>query len=121
MNSRLSVETADTRGQAVALTVAGPLDMATVPVLEHAVNKAFDDHPKVILDLAGVTFCDSSGLNTLVRLRRRAQHSGGKLLLAASPRQMMRLLTITGADHVFSIYGSLAEAWAAAPGPPPTA
>ncbi|MFD4413470.1 STAS domain-containing protein [Streptomyces sp. NPDC058476] len=119
MNPLLRIDTADTRGQAAALTMAGPLDLATAPVLQHTLDEALNHHPTVILDLTGVTFCDSSGLNTLIRLRRRAHNVGGELLLAAPPRQMMRLLTITGADGVFPIHGSLAEAWQAAPGTPP--
>ncbi|MFE4546509.1 STAS domain-containing protein [Streptomyces sp. NPDC056785] len=61
----------------------------------------------MILDLTGVTFCDSSGLNSLLRLRRRAQDGGGQLALAAPSRQMMRLLTITGAASVIAIYTSV--------------
>ncbi|MFD5814069.1 STAS domain-containing protein [Streptomyces sp. f51] len=120
MNSLLRIDTAGTHSQATALTVAGPLDLNTASILEHTVDEALNHHPTVILNLTGVTFCDSSGLNTLIRLRRRAQHSGGELILAAPTQQMMRLLTITGAHSVFPIHGSLTEAWQAAPGTPPT-
>ncbi|MER7309604.1 anti-sigma factor antagonist [Streptomyces griseoluteus] len=122
MNSLLRIDTADTRSQATALTVTGPVDLANASVLEQTVDEALNHHPTVILDLTGVTFCDSSGLNTLIRLRRRAQHSGGELILAAPPPQMMRMLRITGADSVFTIHGSLAEAWQTHPasGTPPT-
>ncbi|MFE2571783.1 STAS domain-containing protein [Streptomyces mirabilis] len=123
MNSVLRIDTADIRGQTSALRVAGDMDLATVSVLELTVDEVLSDHRTVILDLTGVTFCDSSGLNSLIRLRRRAQDTGGQLILAAPPPQMMRLLTITGTGSVFPIYGSLAEAWQAhpAPGAPPTA
>ncbi|MEU9382867.1 STAS domain-containing protein [Streptomyces sp. NPDC048279] len=123
MKSVLRIDTADIRGQTSALRVAGDMDLATVSVLEHTVDAALGDHRTVILDLTGVAFCDSSGLNTLIRLRRRAQDSGGRLILAAPPPQMMRLLTVTGARNVFAVYGSLVEAWQAhpAPGSPPTA
>ncbi|MFE3169391.1 STAS domain-containing protein [Streptomyces sp. NPDC059224] len=123
MKSVLRIDTADIRGQTSALRVAGDMDLATVSVLEHTVDAALGDHRTVILDLTGVAFCDSSGLNTLIRLRRRAQDSGGRLILAAPPPQMMRLLTVTGARNVFAVYGSLVEAWQAhpVPGSPPTA
>ncbi|MET7301365.1 STAS domain-containing protein [Embleya sp. NPDC005575] len=123
MTSAPRVDIADTRGQTTALTVTGDLDLHTVAVVHHRVADVLGDHPTVILDLTGVTFCDSSGLNTLLRLRRRAQELGGRLVLVAPPRQMLRLLSVTGAVSVFTIHGSLAEAWAAipAPGAPPTA
>ncbi|MFE7776186.1 STAS domain-containing protein [Streptomyces sp. NPDC057445] len=123
MNTLLHVEVADTRGQTRALTVAGDLDLDTAWVLERTVDEVLNDHRTVLLDLTAVTFCDSSGLNTLIRLRRRAQDVGGQLVLVAPPPQMMRLLTITGAGNVFPIHGSLTEAWQAHPasGTPPTA
>ncbi|MFE4703265.1 STAS domain-containing protein [Streptomyces sp. NPDC056738] len=120
MNSLLRIDTTDARSQAAALTVAGPLDLKTTSILEHTVDQAINGRHTVILNLADITFCDSSGLNTLIRLRRHAQHSGGELILAAPPPQMMRLLTVTGANSVFPIYSSLAEAWQAAPSTPPT-
>ncbi|MFF3001039.1 STAS domain-containing protein [Streptomyces sp. NPDC057950] len=121
MISVLPIDTAATRGRPSALKVTGDMGLATASVLEHAVNEVLTDRT-VILDLTDVTFCDSSGLNTLLRLRRRAQDVGGRLILAAPPRQMMRLLTITGAATVFAIYTTLAEALQAppAPGAPPT-
>ncbi|MET8291920.1 STAS domain-containing protein [Streptomyces sp. NPDC005132] len=70
----------------------------------------------MILDLSGVTFCDSSGLNTLLRLRRHDQKVSSHLVLVAPPRQMMRLLTVTGAGSILDIHNSLAEAWAEHPG-----
>ncbi|WP_406005022.1 STAS domain-containing protein [Streptomyces sp. NBC_00637] len=123
MNSALRVDVTDTRGQTTALAVAGELDLNTADVLYDAVAEVLGGHRAAILDLSGVTFCDSSGLNTLLRLRRRTQETGGRLVLAAPPAQMLRLLTITGARTIFTIHGSLAEAWETPPpaATPPTA
>ncbi|MFC8001963.1 STAS domain-containing protein [Streptomyces olivaceus] len=57
-----------------------------------------------------VVFCDSSGFNALLRLRHRALEAGSRLALAAPPDAVGRLLTLTGANTVFPLYGSLAEA-----------
>ncbi|GGR48078.1 anti-sigma factor antagonist [Streptomyces cinereoruber] len=123
MNSVLHLGLVDTRGQTAALAVAGELDLFTAADLGRGVEEVLNEYSTVILDLAGVTFCDSSGLNALLHLRRHAQDTGGQLALAAPPAQMLRLLTLTGMDSVFALYGSLAEAWAAhpTPGAPPTA
>ncbi|MEU4040036.1 STAS domain-containing protein [Streptomyces collinus] len=118
MNAVLHLDAADTRGHANALTVNGPLDHTTAAILDRTVEDALRRHATVILDLTGVTFCDSSGLNTLIRLHRGAHSIGGQLALAAPPAQMMRLLTTTGADRIFPIHGSLAEAWQTHPEPP---
>lgn len=111
MNSALRVDTAETRGQTTALALTGELDLNTATDLYRAVKDALSAYPTTILDLTGVTFCDSSGLNTLIRLRSRARAAGGRLVLAAPPRQMLRLLTVTGAGSSFPLYGSTAEAW----------
>ncbi|MFD9433414.1 STAS domain-containing protein [Streptomyces sp. NPDC060002] len=123
MNSVLRVDVTDTRGQTTALTVAGELDLNTADILHRTVEDVLHDHRTAILDLTGVTFCDSSGLNALLRLRRHTQETGGGLVLAAPPSQMLRLLTVTGAGAILTVYGSLAEAWEPHPptATPPTA
>ncbi|MET7816089.1 STAS domain-containing protein [Streptomyces sp. NPDC005395] len=110
MNSALRVDVADTHDETVALALAGELGLGTATVLYSSVQGALADHTTVILDLTKVTFCDSSGLNTLLRLRRHAQGTDRRLILVAPPTQMMRLLTITGTGAIFTIYSSLAEA-----------
>ncbi|MFC9463131.1 STAS domain-containing protein [Streptomyces coelicoflavus] len=121
MNSALRVVTADTRGRTTALALTGELDLNTAPLLYSTVKNALGTHRTAILDMPGVTFCDSSGLNTLIRLHHQAQDAGSRLILAAPPRQMLRLLTITGVRGILPVYGSLAEAWQAHPahGAPP--
>jgi anti-sigma B factor antagonist len=66
-----------------------------------------------VLDLAHVTFCDSSGLSTLLRLLRHARTADTGMALASVPAQMRRLLAVTGADTVFALYDSPAAALAA--------
>ncbi|MEU3465656.1 STAS domain-containing protein [Streptomyces sp. NPDC006733] len=121
MSSALRVDPAGTRGQTTAFTLAGDLDLHTAPVLYPTVGDALSNHSTVILDLAGVTFCDSSGLNALIRLHRRAREAGSRLVLVAPPQQMLRLLSITGASRIFTLHDTLAEAWADTPdaGTPP--
>ncbi len=46
--------------------------------------------------MAGVTFCDSQGLGTLVVLSRKAQHARTVLALANVGDFLMRVLDITG-------------------------
>ena len=46
--------------------------------------------------MAGVTFCDSQGLGTLVVLSRKAQHARAVLALTNVGDFLMRVLDITG-------------------------
>ena len=57
----------------------------------------------LVIDLGAVTFCDSTGLGTLLRARDDAAHQGAALHLAHPTRIVARLLEITGADQVFTI------------------
>ncbi|GAA1073348.1 MULTISPECIES: STAS domain-containing protein [Kitasatospora] len=95
---------------AVVCAVEGDLDLdganAARPDLEAALAAAATT---LCLDLAGVGFCDSSGLNLLLRLRTRARERDVRLVLCALPPQMRRLLAMTGADTVFAVLGSTAE------------
>ena len=112
----LRVDLTETRGRTAVITMAGELDMVAAPDLYQNAITALEQHPHLILDMVGVTFCDSSGFNALLRLHRRAEEADGRLVLAAPPPQVLRLLTLTGGDTVLSVRGSLTEARAAQPG-----
>ncbi|MFJ8143138.1 STAS domain-containing protein [Streptomyces sp. NPDC096013] len=100
----------DPEGRLAVATVTGDLNVGSAPAVYQLALEAIHRWPHVIIDLSGVTFCDSSGFNALLRLRRRAQESGNRLSLAAPPTQVARLLTLTGAGTVFPVYGTPAEA-----------
>ncbi|MFJ8623741.1 STAS domain-containing protein [Kitasatospora sp. NPDC093550] len=77
--------------------------------LEHAVAAC---PPRLVVDLAGLTFCDSTCLNALLKARLAAQAAGLPLMLAAPTPQTRRLLEITGADEVLTIHDSVPAALA---------
>ncbi|MGO4462866.1 STAS domain-containing protein [Streptomyces sp. M-16] len=66
--------------------------------------------PRLVVDLSGLTFCDSTGLNALLQTRLDADAAGVRLLLAAPPPNVMRLLEITGTAALFTIRGSVPAA-----------
>ncbi|MEU0005683.1 STAS domain-containing protein [Streptomyces sp. NPDC006314] len=113
MSADLHIDVTDQPGQLPVAAVAGPLDLHTAPRLYRHATHVLQRYPSLILGLAGVTFCDSSGLNSLIRLRRRAQEAGGRLILAGPPPQLARMLALTGADTILPVHGSVAEAQAA--------
>ncbi|MCP9960163.1 MULTISPECIES: STAS domain-containing protein [Streptomyces] len=105
----------EARGPLAVAAASGEMDLYTVTAFHRRAAALIDDHPRLILDLSGITFCDSSGLNTLLRLRRHAGERGGRLVLSAPADQVMRMLRLTGADTVFPLYADVAEARAAQP------
>jgi anti-anti-sigma factor len=83
------------------LMLSGELDLAAVDeFLEHA-RAALGPASVLELDLSGVTFVDSTGLGALVRLREEARAGGSDVVLAQVPRQVARILDITGLSEIF--------------------
>lgn len=81
----------------VTLGLAGEIDMLTAVRLSAVVNEALaEPPPRIVLDLAGVTFCDSQGLGTLVVLSRKASHAQSLLMLTNVGEFLLRVLDITG-------------------------
>ena len=92
----LSIAVHNAPGQVVFL-LAGEIDVLTVTKLSTMVNEILADPPaRIVLDMAGVTFCDSQGLGTLVVLSRKAQHAQSVLALANVGDFLLRVLDITG-------------------------
>ncbi|MER7455537.1 STAS domain-containing protein [Micromonospora sp. NPDC126480] len=84
-------------GDEAVLRLAGEIDMLTAAQLSTVVNEVLTDPPpRIVLDLAGVTFCDSQGLGTLVVLSRKASHSQSLLVLTNVGEFLLRVLDITG-------------------------
>jgi anti-sigma B factor antagonist len=95
----------------VLILVDGELDVLTSPRLRQQVGALIDDGAQVIvLDLAGVTFMDSSALGALVSCLKRAQSAGAKLRLSALRPRQTHLMTLTGLSTVFSVYATTDEA-----------
>ena len=81
----------------VVLHLAGEIDVLTVTSLSTIVNETLAEPPaRIVLDMAGVTFCDSQGLGTLVVLSRKAQHARSVLALTNVGEFLLRVLDITG-------------------------
>ncbi len=81
----------------VVLSLAGEIDMLTGNRLVNAITEVLTDPtPRITLDLGGVTFCDSTGLGTLVVLSRKARDAQSVLVLTNVGDFLMRVLDITG-------------------------
>jgi anti-anti-sigma factor len=84
------------------LILTGEIDMATAGDLRAATTRTLREPPaRVVLDFAGVTFCDSQGLSTLISINREVTGVGGRLVLINVGDFMSRLLEITGLRAAF--------------------
>jgi anti-sigma B factor antagonist len=95
------------------------IDIGNAAQLRSALVSAAAGHPTIVVDLSSTEFCDSSGLNVLVRALRRAQDDGGEVRLVATTAPVLRILAVTGVGTVFSLFASLAEALADRPAADP--
>ncbi len=73
---------------------------------------------RLVVDMAQTQFCDSAGLNVLVRAHKRAQAEGGELLLVICAAAVHRILAVTGIDHLLPNFPNLAQALAPSPALP---
>lgn len=100
----------DVSGRAV-VALCGELELADAPrVASYLMAAVAACGPSIIVDLAGLTHVDSSGLGILVRVLKWARGSGGDLSLAAPQRQVRRVLKVTGLFDAFLVYPSVEQA-----------
>ena len=100
-------------GQTV-VTVAGDVDMHSQRQLRDALTEAGPEPGcRVVLDLSGVEFMASAGVQVLLDVAGQLETAGGALVLV-SPRPMVaRVLNLTRADELIAVAATLDEALAA--------
>jgi len=70
-------------------------------------------HAVVAVDMTRTHFCDSVGLNALIRAHQRAHAAaGGGLRMVAHAPAILRILAVTGADQIIPRFTNLEEALA---------
>jgi anti-anti-sigma factor len=102
--SPLKITTRDARTGPV-LEITGDLDYSNAAELRELVTGlALQPGQRLVVDLAGMEFCDSSGITALIAARSHAQAAQADLALAAVPSRTLRVLTIVGLDQIFPLY-----------------
>ncbi|GAB3157946.1 STAS domain-containing protein [Amycolatopsis stemonae] len=104
VTSPFSTSTASA-GSGPVLTVRGELDVATAPQLRTRIGElTLDAGQLLVVDLAGVTFCDSSGISALIAARNAAQAANAEVALVAVPARITRTFELTGLAEFFVTY-----------------
>ena len=100
-------------GDLAVVVVNGELDAGTVPGLREQLEPLADSGRHLILDLAGLRFCDCAGLTLFLRMQQRACAAGGSLRLAAPTASVRRLIALTRLSGILPIALSTADVIAA--------
>src|SRR3954452_14622633 len=87
---------ADTSGERTVVTVRGELDMSNAPTLVETLTRDAGGGGKVLVDLAQVTFIDSSAIGGLVSAGGTIADAGGRLSIGPRSDTVQRILEITG-------------------------
>lgn len=104
----LTIHRHDRKNRAL-ITLTGEIDLTSTPLLHESLRQCLRDgihHMDV--DLAAVTFCDCSGLNTFLAATRQAAVAGGVLRLRHPRPMLVRLFAMTGTG--FLLFGPPASA-----------
>ncbi|MGH3261974.1 MAG: STAS domain-containing protein [Trebonia sp.] len=94
------------QGDHEVVTASGEIDLYTAPQLKSelaAVIERSAPTTRVVVDMSGVEFCDSTGMNVLLSCLRQARERGGELELAAPRPAVRKILSVTGLDAVFTV------------------
>ena len=100
---------AQEHGDDVIVDVRGEVDLSTAPVLDERLSQLTDVH-KLVVDLSGVSFLDSSGLGVLVRTSNKLEEHGGVIRLVVNHPQVLKVLEITGLASTLSVFSTLDQA-----------
>jgi anti-sigma B factor antagonist len=96
------------------IAVSGEIHVSTAPEFSTRLNDAIGQgKTSVVLDLADVSFIDSTGLSVLLNGLRQVTHRGGRMAIVCTNPTVLRLFEITRLDTTFEIVDSREAAVAA--------
>lgn len=92
----------------LVVTVAGELDLETAPRLRVLVDSelAHSGARNLLLDLAAVSFLDSSGLGAILGRYRTVAATGGKMGIAGATTSVKRVLRLSGVAQIVSLFNT---------------
>jgi anti-sigma B factor antagonist len=100
-------------GEALVVRLAGELDLYNAQTVRDALSEAVAEEPqRVVVDLGGVEFLDSTALGVLVEARAKLPDRRA-FMLAAPGLEPRRALQVAGLDRHFSVHETVEDALAA--------
>jgi anti-sigma B factor antagonist len=91
--------------------LTGELDYRSADSLQDALDSAIDHGAgRVVLDLSGLTFCDSNGLRVIVAAYHALTMGGGRLAIVCDDDRILRVFRVTRLDRLLSVSTTRADA-----------
>jgi anti-sigma B factor antagonist len=95
----LALQTSRQEGRAL-VAARGSIDLHSSEGLRECLAQLIDDgQTEVVVDLTAVDFCDSSGLNVLVRAYKHARARNAALIVTGAYGRVENVLRTTGLDR----------------------
>jgi anti-sigma B factor antagonist len=91
------------------VSLSGDIDLESSPKVRTALLDCVALKHGVLVDMAGVSYIDSSGVASLVEAFQTARKSETKFALVAVSQPAMRVLELARLDRIFTIYDSVPD------------
>ena len=112
----MDVEVVSQEAGTTVVAVSGEIDVFTAPQLREVLMGAIEQGcQRLVVDLEGVEFLDSTGLAVLVAGLKRVREAGGDLHLVCTRDHILRVLDLTGLDKVLAVHPDLESVSRSAP------
>ena len=85
------------------LELGGELDLSASPRLADALDGIADEDRRVVLDLRGLEFMDSTGLAVILRYHQRAKDGRFDLVVVRGPEAVDRVFRVTQTDRLLEM------------------
>jgi anti-sigma B factor antagonist len=98
------VAVVESEGSERVVTVSGEVDLCTAPQLRACLQQVTDStQRRVVVDVGGLEFIDSSGIAVLAAAIKRLRPAGRHLVVRRPTRQMAKLLEMTGMRNLVTV------------------
>ena len=85
------------------IRAAGELDMSSAPALRHELDVARDEAVTALLDMAEVTFIDSTGLHLLLDASRSGDGTDWSFFIVRPSAAVQRLIDVSGTGDLLAL------------------
>jgi anti-sigma B factor antagonist len=95
-------------GEAIVASIVGEIDLHNSPELRVELLRFVDEHKpsRLVLNVSGVPYMDSSAIAVLVEALQKLRKQGGKIYLTQLQPRVKGLLEIARLDTIFGIADS---------------
>lgn len=100
-------------GEYAVVALQGDVDLQNSPRVRKSLLQCLSEGRNVLVDMAAVTYIDSSGVASLVEAFQTARKAGIRFALVGVSAAAMRVLQLARLDRVFAIHPTLEDAMAA--------